>query len=110
MCHRNDTTSVATLIEAGGDADYLRVTPKATGPGNKRRSTDMQAVATNRPNSFRALLIVVVVGAALIVAMLGGYVAGNRSSHPSSVPYSISQPASGQPGAAGLHGRFGGFQ
>ncbi|HEY1161814.1 MAG TPA: hypothetical protein VGF78_01960 [Candidatus Dormibacteraeota bacterium] len=70
----------------------------------------MQAVVTTRPNSFRALLIVVVVGAALIVAMLGGYVAGNRSSHPSSVPYSISQPASGQPGAAGLHGRFGGFQ
>jgi hypothetical protein len=108
MCHQNDTTSVATLIEAGGDADYLRVTPKATGPGNKRRSTDMQAVATNRPNSFRALLIVVVLGAALVVAMLGGYAAGNRQDNQSVTSTSISQPSTGQ--SAPLHGRFGGFQ
>ena len=70
----------------------------------------MQAVVSNRPNSFRALLIVVVIGAALIVAMLGGYVAGNRPSHPSSITgTSVTQSSSGQSGA-GLHGRFGGFQ
>ena len=69
----------------------------------------MQAVATNRPNSFRALLIVVVVGAALIVAMLGGYVAGSRLSHQSVTSTSVYQTSPWQP-AAPLHGRFGGFQ
>jgi hypothetical protein len=69
----------------------------------------MQAVVTTRPNSFRALLIVVVVGAALIVAMLGGYVAGSRPSHASpNNGTTVSQPAPGS--SAGLHGRFGGFQ
>jgi hypothetical protein len=69
----------------------------------------MQAVVTTRPNSFRALLIVVVIGAALIVAMLGGYVAGSRPNHSSSVTStSVSQPSTGS--GAGLHGRFGGFQ
>jgi hypothetical protein len=67
----------------------------------------MQAVVTNRPNSFRALLIVVVVGAALVVAMLGGYAAGSRPGS-STNNTSITQPASGS--GAGLHGRFGGFQ
>ena len=68
----------------------------------------MQAVATNRPNSFRALLIVVVLGAALVVAMLGGYAAGNRQGNQSVTSTSISQPSTGQ--SAPLHGRFGGFQ
>lgn len=69
----------------------------------------MQAVVTTRPNSFRALLIVVVIGAALIVAMLGGYVAGSRPTHPQVTSTSVYQPSSGQSGAP-LHGRFGGFQ
>lgn len=64
----------------------------------------MQAVVSTRPNSFRALLIVVVIGAALAVAMLGGYAAGSR---PGNTP--IYQTSSGQPSAP-LHGRFGGFQ
>ncbi|MEA2643851.1 MAG: hypothetical protein QOG08_877 [Chloroflexota bacterium] len=67
----------------------------------------MQAVVTTRPNSFRALLIVVVIGAALVVAILGGYAAGNR---PGSSPInstSVTQPSGA---GAGLHGRFGGFQ
>lgn len=69
----------------------------------------MQAVVTNRPNSFRALLVVVVVGAALIVAMLGGYAAGSRTGHESpGSSTSITQSSSGS--GAGLHGRFGGFQ
>jgi len=67
----------------------------------------MQAVVTTRPNSIRALLIVVVVGAALIVAMLGGYVAGSRPGQ-STISTSVTQPSSGS--GAGLHGRFGGFQ
>ena len=69
----------------------------------------MQAVVTNRPNSLRALLIVVLVGAALIVAMLGGYFAGSGTGRPAATSTSIYQTSSGQP-AAPLHGRFGGFQ
>lgn len=70
----------------------------------------MQAVINTRPNPIRALLLVVVIGAALIVAMLGGYAAVSRPSHPSSITStSVTQPSSGQSGA-GLHGRFGGFQ
>jgi hypothetical protein len=68
----------------------------------------MQAVVTTRPNSFRALLVVVVIGAALIVAMLGGYVAGSRPGHTPITSTSVTQPSSGS--GAGLHGRFGGFQ
>ena len=67
----------------------------------------MQAVATNRPNSFRALLLVVVIGAALVVALLGGYAAGSRPGS-SITSTSVTQPAFGS--GAGLHGRFGGFQ
>jgi hypothetical protein len=69
----------------------------------------MQAVISTRPNPFRALLIVVLVGAALIVAMLGGYVAGSRPSQPASVTSTSVQPSSGQSHAP-LHGHFGGFQ
>jgi hypothetical protein len=68
----------------------------------------MQAVINTRPNPIRALLLVVLVGAALIVAMLGGYVAGSRPGD-SVTRTSIYQTSSGQPSAP-LHGRFGGFQ
>lgn len=68
----------------------------------------MQAVATNRPSSFRALLIVVVIGAALAVAILGGYAAGNRTGSSSATSTSVYPISAGQ--SAPLHGRFGGFQ
>jgi hypothetical protein len=109
MCHEYDTASVAALIDVCGDADYLRVTPRPKASGNTTEVIEMQAAVTTRPNSFRALLIVVVIGAALIVAMLGGYVAGNRSNHSSVTSTSVYQPSSGQSGAP-LHGHFGGFQ
>ena len=64
----------------------------------------MQAVVTTRPNSLRALFIVIVIGAALALAMLGGYAAGSRPV----TSTSVTQPSSGQ--SAPLHGRFGGFQ
>ena len=67
----------------------------------------MQAVVTTRPNSLRALLIVVVIGAALAVAMLGGYAAGSRPGS-SNTNAPIYQTSSGQ--SAPLHGHFGGFQ
>ena len=69
----------------------------------------MQAVVTTRPNSLRALFIVVVIGAALAIAMLGGYAAGSRPGNPSNTNSSVYQPSSGHSGAP-LHGRFGGFQ
>ena len=69
----------------------------------------MQAIATTRPNSFRALLVVVVIGAALVAAMLGGYAAGSRPGNSSANNASVYQPSSAQP-ATPLHGRFGGFQ
>ncbi len=68
----------------------------------------MQAVVTTRPNSLRALFIVIVIGAALALAMLGGYAAGSRPGQPSVISTSVNQPSSGQ--SAPLHGRFGGFQ
>ena len=69
----------------------------------------MQAVVSTRPNSLRALLIVVVIGAALAVAMLGGYAAGSRPGNSSNTNTPIYQTSSGQPSAP-LHGHFGGFQ
>lgn len=106
MCHQYDTASVAVLIDVCSDADYLRVTPRPKASGNTTEVIQMQAAVTTRPNSFRALLIVVVIGAALIVAMLGGYVAGSRPGNSSSTNTPI---YSGQPSAP-LHGHFGGFQ
>jgi hypothetical protein len=109
MCHQNDTASVAALIDVWGDADYLRVTPRPQAAGIKTEVIEMQAVVTTRPNSLRALFIVVVIGAALAVAMLGGYAAGSRPGNTSNTNTPIYQPSSGQSGAP-LHGHFGGFQ
>jgi hypothetical protein len=108
MCHQYDTASVAALIDVCCNADYLRVTPRPVGPGIKTEVIEMQAVVTTRPNSLRALFIVIVIGAALAVAMLGGYAAGSRPGQLSGTNTSVTQPSSGQ--SAPLHGRFGGFQ
>jgi hypothetical protein len=110
MCHQNDTANVAGLIEAAAGHDYISNHPKATGRrDNQRRSKKMQAVVTTRPRSFRALLIVLALGAAMIVTLIGGYFAGSAN-HPSSVTStSVTQSSSGQSGP-GLHGRYGGFQ
>src|SRR6478672_9041147 len=101
MCHQNDTASVATMIEVSGDADYLRITPRPKGPGIKAEVIEMQAVVTTRPNSLRALFIVIVIAAALAVAMLGGYAAGSRPGQSSGTNASVTQPSSGQ--SAPLH-------
>ena len=109
MCHQDDRASVATLIDVCWDALYLRVTPKPKAAGITEEVIEMQAVVTTRPNSLRALFIVIVIGAALAIAMLGGYAAGSRPGNPSSTNSQLYQPSTGQSGAP-LHGRFGGFQ
>ena len=126
MCHQNDTSSVTALIEARGPADYIQITLRPHAAGISKGANKMQAVINTRPNPFRALLIVVLVGAALIIAMLGGYIAGSRPSNPSVTSTSVyplraswakqapsisvgNLPASGQSHAP-LHGHFGGFQ
>jgi hypothetical protein len=66
----------------------------------------MQAIVATRQRSFWALIFVLAVGAALIVAALGFYLSTSTSASPSSG----SGTTISQPGQAGPHGRYGGFQ
>jgi hypothetical protein len=69
----------------------------------------MQAVVATRPKPFWALLFVLAVGAALVIAVVGGYISGSPS-HPSLVTStSVTQPSSGQSGP-GPHARYRGYE